>query len=286
MAERPSSPCWQDWPAVHPVTACGLHVASEQRLAPGARWCLTRHLRVSIDRTRDFRSQKAAWQFLKSMVRSEKGARLTNFFHEDSEHLQRYVARAEVVFVDAMLGRPRREVALETQFSPCVCGRHVYGSRVVLGPELWALRFEKDFEKVRASGIATGQTTAPSSISRTSLSWEAPEYRALMHLPHVFDVHLLHCQFGSLSRRRSSQFGATAKEVSVKSWTLHVLGRHHASLDPVRTTHHFFCTGALDAMFHGFWDSVIFSTLNFACASANFNRDASGNHTLTYDTAT
>ena len=169
-----------------------------------------------------------------------KGRSVDQLFYEDSEHPQRYVARAEVVFVDAMLGRPRREVALETQFSPCVCGRHVYGSRVVLGPELWALRFEKDFEKVRASGIATGQTTAPSSISRTSLSWEAPEYRALMHLPHVFDVHLLHCQFGSLSRRRSSQFGATAKEVSVRSWILHVLGRHHASLDPVRTTHHLF----------------------------------------------
>ena len=37
----------------------------------------------------------------------------------------------------------------------------------------------------------------------TSLLWETSEYRALMHLPQVFVVHLHQCQCGSLSRRAS-----------------------------------------------------------------------------------
>ena len=43
-------------------------------------------------------------------------------------------------------------------------------------------------------------------------------------------------------------------------------------------SHHpqLFFTGALDPMFCGFGDSAIVSSLNFACASACFNHDASG----------
>ena len=64
-----------------------------------------------------------------------------------------------------------------------------------------------------------------------SLLWETSEYRALMHLPHVFVVHLHKCQFGSLSGRASRvtldmsilSIVATANKVPFRSWMLHVL---------------------------------------------------------------
>ena len=69
------------------------------------------HLAVSIDRARDLRSQRRGrWKLLKSMVRHEKSARLTQFFHDSSERLQSFVARAALRGGGAAVRRPLSRV--------------------------------------------------------------------------------------------------------------------------------------------------------------------------------
>ena len=77
-----------------------------------------------------------------------------------------------------------------------------------------------------ANGLQTREILWALEHLETSLLWRAPEYRAFMHLLHVFVVHLHQCQFGicvptSFERHpgtcRSSPLVVTSKKVSFRS---------------------------------------------------------------------